>query len=351
MRQVLYDIPWDGIPIGDFRLPIFGWGLLLLVWIAYGAWGLWEKRKETGRWTFPDLFPAAMWCAVAAVIVQAPMIGPRIRPQGAPIFGYGLMLLIGFASAIWLANVRAKRARLPPETIWDLAFFLFIGGIVGARAFYLVQYHHEVFADKHTLPEILFAVVNLSNGGIVLYGGLIAGAAAYFTFCYVNKLPPLTLADVITPSVFVGIGFGRIGCLLNGCCFGDRCDLPWAIVFPAASVPWGALVMRGFLPPDAPYSPPLHPTQIYSSIDGFLIAGLTLWYSRHRRRPGDVLALALMISSVTRFLIEFVRGDEYGQWGTSLTISQLISIALFATGVGLQVYLWRTPAPESRVSS
>jgi len=342
MRQVLFRIPWDGIPIGDYWLPIFGWGLLLLVWLGFCAWTLYDIRRQTGRWQLPDALSTAFWIALAVAIIQAPVFGPRMAPQGAPLYGYGAMLVVGFAAAMWLANHRARREGFPPETIGDLAIWLFLAGIGGARTFYLVQYHEIAFAGVQTLPQFLFAVVNLSSGGIVLYGSLIGGALAYFAFCHLRKLPPLTLADVITPSIFVGIGFGRIGCLLNGCCFGDRCDLPWCVQFPAESVPWLALVQRGFLAPDAPHTPPLHPTQIYSAIDGFLIAGLTLWYHRHRRRSGDVLALGLLLSSATRFLIEFVRGDEYGQWGTSLTISQWISLVLFAVGMGLLAYLSRT---------
>jgi phosphatidylglycerol:prolipoprotein diacylglycerol transferase len=339
MRQVLFRIPWDGIPFGDFRLPIFGWGVLLLVWIGFCAWTLWEIRRQTGSWQLPDVLSLAFWIGLAVVLIKAPDFGRQFAPEGAPLYGYGAMLVVGFASALWLAGVRARRAGFPAETIGDLAVWLFVAGIIGARAFYLIQYHEHAFAGARTLPQILFAAVNLSSGGLVFYGSAIGGAVGHFAFCHVRKLSSLNLADVITPSVFIGVGFGRIGCLLNGCCFGDACDLPWSIVFPAESVPWLALVQRGFLAPDALQSPPLHPSQIYSAIDGFLIAGLTLWYSRYRRCPGDVLALGLLMSSVTRFLIEFVRGDEYGQWGTALTISQWIAVGLFATGIGLQVYL------------
>ena len=155
---------------------------------------------------------------------------------------------------------------------------------------------------------------------------------------------------MITPSVFVGIGFGRIGCLLNGCCFGDYCPLPWGIEFPAGSGPFSALVYRGFLPPDALHTPPLHPTQIYSAVDGFLLAAVTLWYTPMRRIAGDVFCVGLILSSITRFMIEFIRGDEYGQWGTTFTISQWISAALFFLGVGLQVYLTWQANQRDRVN-
>lgn len=341
MRQVLFRIPWDGIPWGTFRVPVFGVGLLLCFWVGFGVWTLWQTRQKVGRWVAPDVFSASLWFAVALALVWAPTYGPRIAPDGVPLFGYGAMLLLGLVAAVVLAERRARHAGFSPEMIWDLAVWLFLAGIAGARLFYIVQYASLVYAGRKTAGEIVWATFNLSEGGIVLYGAVVGGAIAHFLFCHLRKLPALEVADLITPSIFLGIGFGRLGCLLNGCCYGDACELPWCFGFPAGSVPWQALVHRGFLPPDAPQTPPLHPTQLYSALDGFLLAGLTLWYTRFRRVPGDVLGLGLLIAPVTRFLIEYVRGDEFGQWGTSLTISQWISLGLLAVGLGFQVYLAR----------
>ncbi|MBI1347147.1 prolipoprotein diacylglyceryl transferase [bacterium] len=352
MRQVLFRIPWEGISLGGVTLPLFGFGLLFWVLLAVLTGGVWLGLRSAGPASSKNSAPAAtdspfdigsmlFWLFALILVVQARVIGPRMAPEGLPIFGYGVMLLIGLTTAVFAADWRARSEGLPPETIWDLAIWLFIPGIIGARIFYLVQYRDRVFTGVENLPQFVWATVNLSEGGIVLYGGLLAGAAAYFTFCAVKKLPPLQLADIITPSVFIGIGFGRIGCLLNGCCYGDACTLPWGLEFPAQSVPFLALVERGFLAPDALHTPPLHPTQIYAALDGFFIAALTWWYYGVRRVPGDVLGLALLISPLTRFLIEILRGDEYGQWGTTLTISQWVSVALFTTGLLFQIYLSR----------
>lgn len=345
MRQVLFRIPWDGLPLGGGKLPLFGLGVFLLAWIVFGMWALVEQRRQTGRWLPAEPVGAILWLVAAVALLCAPDFGPKIAPLGVPLFGYASMLLTGLISAIWLAERRAKWSGFDPEMIWDLATWLFIPGIVGARIFYLVQYREQVFAGKQGLWPVLAAAVNLTEGGIVLYGALIAGALAFFGYCALKNLPPLVLADIITPSIFVGIGFGRLGCLLNGCCFGDACDMPWAVVFPKFveadrfSVPFSMLLQRGFLSPDSPCTPPLHPTQIYSAIDGFVIAGLTLWYHRYRRIPGDVFGLGMLLAPITRFLIEFVRGDEYGQFGTSLTISQVISVFLFVLAVSFQAYL------------
>jgi phosphatidylglycerol:prolipoprotein diacylglycerol transferase len=127
--------------------------------------------------------------------------------------------------------------------------------------------------------------------------------------------------------------FGRLGCLLNGCCFGDVCSLPWSITFPPESVPFEALVRRGLLDDSAVRSLPLHPAQLYDSLSGLLLALLTWAYYPYRRRTGEVLAMGWIAYPINRFMIEFLRADEAGQFGTSLTIAQWVSLVLFASGV------------------
>ena len=355
MRQVLFHIPldrpWNLGPFGE--VPGFGFGLALLLWVLFGIVYLISRGRETG-WKLDlsqELSSIAYWLVIAGIIVfGAPYLGGYLREHGSlnfreglPVFGYGLMLFIGFSSAVSLATIRAEREGLPSDVIWDLAIWLFIPGIVGARLYYLIQYYDRVFAGVPS-SEWLMAAFNLSQGGIVLYGGLIGGALGYFTFCFVRHLRPLALADIIVPSVFVGIGFGRIGCFLNGCCYGAASSLPWAVQFPRDSATFASMVEKGLVDISATCTPPLHPTQIYSSIDGFIIAGITAWYFGHRRRNGEVLAVALMIYPVTRFCMELLRADEVGQLKTSLTTAQLVSIGLFVVNLIFMVYLSRRPA-------
>lgn len=355
MRQVLFQIPldrpWSLGPLGE--VPGFGFGMVLLAWVMFGAWVLFLRRKESNRkFDAGDFTLLVRWLIGAAVIVfGAPMLGAWLRANGSdnfrnglPVFGYGFMLFLGMASALWLATWRAKRERVSTDFIWDLAFFLFLGGIAGGRLFYLVQKRAEVFANVRDVSGLLNAVFNLSQGGLVLYGALLAGAATFFAFCHYRRVNPLGVADIITPSIFVGIGFGRIGCFLNGCCYGDECALPWAVSFPRGSATFDALVHKGLVAPDALWTPSLHPTQLYSALDGFLIAALTFWYFSHRRRNGECLAVALMIYPITRFVIEVLRNDEGGQLGTGLTISQCVSIGLFAINLGYMWWLSRRPA-------
>jgi len=354
MRQVLFHItldrPWNLGPLGE--VPIFGFGLLLLLWAGLGIWVLVSRlRQSKTAFSMNDVWSILQWVTGAAVILAAPHLGAWARVHGAPqfreglpIFGYGFMLFIAVATGGWWAAHRAEREKLPAEKIWDLAFYLFLFGIAGARLFYLVQYRDRVFKDVTNVPEFVVAVLNLSNGGIVLYGGLIAAAVAFFVYCGVNRIRPSALLDIITPSIFLGIGFGRIGCFLNGCCYGGESTLPWAVQFPRDSATFGALVEKGLLDENALCTPPLHPTQIYSAIDGFVLAALTYWYFSRRRRNGEVFAIGLTIYPITRFLIEFIRNDEPGLFGTPFTISQWISAGMFTVAIGYIVWLSRRPA-------
>lgn len=342
MRPILFRIPFDGSldlgPLG--KLPVFGFGLLFGIWLAVGLFVWLRARRVSGAAPLPgDL---ATFGVFGAVFVLAPSIAARFGPNpGIPIFGYGLMMCLGFVSATLLAARRATHVGFPPETIWDLTFLFLISGVGGARLFYLIQHGDRVFANCQTAGSYLVAAISLWDGGLVLYGGLIAGTLVYWWFCSSRKLEAWKLGDLIVPSVFLGIAFGRFGCFLYGCCFGDRCSLPWAVEFPIESVAFKVQLQRGFVPPDALASLPIHPTQLYSVIDGVLLCLLTLAYYPLRSRDGSVVALALLTYPVTRFFIERLRGDEMGQFGTSLTIAQWISLAMLAGGIGLATL--RTP--------
>lgn len=354
MRQVLFQIPLDRPwKLGAFEVPGFGFGLVLFLWVSIGIVYLISRARETG-WKLDlsqELSSFAYWLVIAGMIVfGAPFLGGYLREHGSPnfreglpVFGYGLMLFIGFSSAVSLATIRAEREGLSSDVIWDLSVWLFIPGIVGARLYYLCQYYDRVFTGVPS-SEWLMAAFNLSQGGIVLYGGLIGGALGYFAFCFVRHIRPLALADIIVPSVFVGIGFGRIGCFLNGCCYGAASSLPWAVQFPRNSATFESMVEKGLVDINAACTPALHPTQIYSSVDGFIIAGITAWYFGHRRRNGEVLAVALLIYPVTRFCMELLRADEVGQLKTSLTTAQLVSMGLFVVNLIFMAYLARRPA-------
>lgn len=353
MRQILFHIPLDQpISLGPLgQVYLFGFGLLFVLWCLLGVWLLIDRIRQKTPVSTEDAWAVGRWAVGVAIILSAPALGQWLRvhgsdpfKEGLPIFGYGFMLFVAVATGGWWAARRAEREHLSSDKIWDLAFCLFICGIAGARLYYLIEYRDRVFQDVHTAPQFLITVFNLSSGGIVLYGGLIAAAVAFFVYCAVNRIRPLALLDIITPSIFLGIGFGRIGCFLNGCCYGQETTLPWGVQFPRESATFGALVEKNLLDRAAQCTPPLHPTQIYSAIDGFVLAALTAWYFSRRRRNGEVFAIGLFIYSITRFMMEFIRNDEPGVGYPPLTLAQWISLGMFTIAIGYMIWLSRRPA-------
>jgi phosphatidylglycerol:prolipoprotein diacylglycerol transferase len=251
------------------------------------------------------------------------------------IFGYGLMLFFAFLASMNLAAWRARREKLDPEVIFDLALWVFLGGLIGARLFYVWQYWGT---RVRTFAEIF----KIWEGGIVLYGSILGGALAFFLYWRRRRFPLLPTLDTIAPALALGIALGRFGCFLNGCCYGDRCDLPWAVPFPAPSAPWFDQVKHGLIPQGAPWSLPVHPTQLYSTIDGLILALLLSAYYSLRKRDGEVMALLMVTYPFTRFLIEGLRNDE-GAFFAGMTISQNISVLVLLGGIAFWAWLWNQP--------
>jgi phosphatidylglycerol:prolipoprotein diacylglycerol transferase len=345
MRQTLFKINlhdlWSLEPLGGIAAVGAGYFLLALL-AVWGGLAIieWRRGQSDGTALLGRLVGPVM---IAAAVFGLSQRTPEILMNGIPVYGYGAMVFLGFAFGGWSALRRARSVGIDPEVIWDLITWFFVAGIGGARLFYLVQKRDEVFTDVHGPGEFLFKVINLTDGGLVLLGGVTAVVIATVIFCHLRKIPTMLMGDVLVPSFFIGLGFGRIGCLLNGCCFGDRCGFPWAIHFPEGSAAWNALVGRGFLGPEAATTFGLQPTQIYSSIAAFLLAGLTAAYFRRRPFNGAVLVVGMLLYATKRFVIEFLRGDEMGQFGTMFTISQFISMGIFAGGLLLLTWLVYEP--------
>jgi len=347
MRKVLFRIVFDQLwhleSVGNELLVGYGW--MIAVWLVIAAISLgvlWWVTRDSKQ-VFASLF---FWAAIPTAIALVPVLGLPIVQNGIPLFGYGLMLCIGFMTATFLASRRAKTVGLNPDVIWDLMMWLMIPGVIGARIIYLLQNGGRVYAGKSGV-EALQATIALWDGGIVFYGGIIGGVIGLLIFCRRNQIRPLQLGDVIMPSLFVGLGFGRIGCFLYGCCFGGACTLPWAVQFPPDSMTYSVLSQRGaeFLTPDKTATIALHPTQIYSSILAFLLAGFLMWFFKRRPFEGAVLSLGWILYPINRFALEVIRDDEPGRMGTGLTFSQLMSIVLFVSGCLLMLWLQKHSSP------
>lgn len=171
--------------------------------------------------------------------------GARAPVGGLPIRGYGVMLLVAVASAVGLSVYRAEREGLDPEMILSLAFWLFVAGILGARLFYIIEYWDKFM--QPTWGATLAMMANVAQGGLVVYGSLLAGGLALVVFVFKYRLPGLALADLIAPSVVLGMALGRLGCFLNGCCYGGISSVPWSVTFPWHSPPHQQQVFGGDL--------------------------------------------------------------------------------------------------------
>lgn len=254
---------------------------------------------------------------------------------GLKVYGYGAMLVLAFASSTWLAVRRARREKLDPELVLDMAFWLFAGGLVGARLFYCIQYWGRGI-------DSILDVFQFWKGGIVYYGGILGGVLAFFIYNRVNPFPIRPYLDALAPSIAVGTLFGRLGCFLNGCCFGDVCHTALGVRFPQHTDPWNTEVRLGLIPPDALSSLPLHPTQLYSALDALVLLILLSAYYPIRRRDGEVMGVLMIAYPITRSLIEYLRNDE-GIFFAGLTISQTISVGLLASAALYWFWLSRLP--------
>lgn len=250
------------------------------------------------------------------------------------LHSFSVLVLLACFAALSLTSWRARREKLDPGVVSELAVWLLTGGIIGARLFYVVQHPESIqrFTD----------LFKIWQGGLVYYGCLIGGLIGSLLYWARHPFPFWPMADAVAPALAIGCAIGRVGCLLNGCCYGHPTDLPWAMRFPAQSIPWLRHVTDGLIPPYEPFSLAIHPTQIYAAIDGLVIlAWLTAYFPR-RRRDGEVMALLMVTYPITRFLIEGLRGDE-GPFFAGLTMSQGISVLVFVGGLVTWSYLSRLP--------
>jgi phosphatidylglycerol:prolipoprotein diacylglycerol transferase len=256
MCSELFRIPYQ---LGGIR--IFGVGLLLAIWLIASAVTVFGLVRRGG--TLTEILGSL---PVLLLIGAAILYLPRIFPEGLPVRGYGLMLLVGITSGVGMAMYRARQGGLNPEIILSLAIWLVICGVVGARLFYVTEYWDESFA-RRSPRETFIEIINIPEGGLVIYGGLVGAAVGFTIFILQHRLPFLAMADLIAPSMAVGLAFGRIGCFLNGCCYGGQTDLPWHVSFPKFSSRYEAANSADL----QRYSPPYSDQAARGEMHGFRI--------------------------------------------------------------------------------
>ncbi len=226
------------------------------------------------------------------------------------VYSYGLMLAIAAVVCTFLAARDAKKVGILPEVISDFAFWTIIAGVLGARLFY-------VLLNYRFFMENPLEIVMIQNGGLAWHGGLIAATLSGIRFIRKKGLHLPTMVDLVAPYAALGESIGRIGCFLNGCCYGR--EVSWGIYFPV-------------------HHAHLHPTQLYTMAGLFVLFLILRRYQSVNKIPGDVFALYLFGAALLRFVIEFFRADHY-VLVLGLSVYQWVCVALIAIAVYVHLRL------------
>jgi phosphatidylglycerol---prolipoprotein diacylglyceryl transferase len=254
---------------------------------------------------------------------------------GFPVYTYGVLLAAAYLLGLQFALVRARARGLDANRVMDLGIWIIISALVGAKLLLLVV---DFDAFKQQPRELL----TLLRSGGVFYGGLIAAVAVAMWYMRRHKLPLWSVSDAFAPGIALGHVIGRMGCFFAGCCFGKATDVAWAVTFTSQYAAQNV---------GTPLNIPLHPTQLYEAGAELIILGALLLLERRSRSfPGRTFWTYMLLYGVTRFVIEFYRGDPRGMVG-ALSTSQFVSVILVPVSVAMLILLSRRITPEPKVAA
>jgi phosphatidylglycerol:prolipoprotein diacylglycerol transferase len=321
--------------------------------------------------------------------------------SGKPVelHSYGLMMVLGFLAGLQLARYLARRSRIDPDIFVNAALIALVTGVLGARISHVLENIAAYTNPQRSAWENFKDAIDISSGGLTFYGGFLLAFPCTLLYGIWKKVPVKRGMDIVAPCLMIGLGFGRVGCFLNGCCEGGQCDVasPLAVEFPYNSNPYVRQFNEGTLGDQAPppeaihesgrkvlgkeelaekyrarlaaippsdvegrrltiqerddvlakvsrlHSQKVYTAQLYSTVTAWLIALLLVAYYTLPHAPGRVFALMLMVESPSRFLLEMLRAEPaFIGRGTTvlsflppLTFSMFLSVWLFLLGVGL----------------
>ncbi len=269
------------------------------------------------------------------------------------IDSYPAMLFLGFVSAYLLARSRAAGSGIERRHVDNLTLLLIISGLAGARLFSWLFYQspHASFADNFKL---------WGPGGLVFYGGLVLGGISLALYAVATRIRVRTLGDIFAPSLALGLAFGRIGCFLAGCCWGDLCvpsihvvtlapaalrqvytipalsgaTMPLRVTFPRDSSAFEQQRKLSLISSTSTRSLPVHPAQLYEAALALLLCVALNRRARRRQFDGEIVCLFGMGYGLIRFVVEFFRADNSPIY-SGLTLSQVISLLIGTAGAGL----------------
>lgn len=235
---------------------------------------------------------------------------------------YGVMAALGFLAAVFIVSYNRKIAGMNRDQATTLVFIGVFAGIIGARIAYVIQFWDSYRGN-------LMGIFRIDRGGLVFYGGFFLAMLCIILYCRKNKLDMWRVLDIVAPALTLGHMFGRIGCFLNGCCFGKPTACALGIIYPEGSLPYHM------------YGPAsLHPVQLYEAAANLLLFGVMFYLARNTKR-GIATASYLIFYGIIRFADEFFRGDHTDAIAVYFTRAQAIGLFLIPAGIILLIYFIR----------
>ncbi len=229
---------------------------------------------------------------------------------------YGLFVAMGFFVGLWITTRLGKKEGITAQQVMDMGFVIIVSAIIGSRALYVLM-------NAHYFTRAPLDMLKIWEGGLVFSGGIIGVVLTMLWYIKRHGLALGKIADLWAPGMAIGQAIGRIGCFMAGCCYGRPTDVPWAVTFTNPKCL-------------APLHEPLHPTQLYASISGFIIFLVVYLLYRKRKYEGQVFLWVLIMHSTARLAMERFRGDNRGLFlGSNVTMTQLVAILILVISVGI----------------
>jgi phosphatidylglycerol:prolipoprotein diacylglycerol transferase len=253
--------------------------------------------------------------------------------RGFPVYTYGVLLAAAYLLGLQFALARAKSRGLDPNRVMDLGIWIIISALAGAKLLLLI-------VEWDTYSRSPAELMTLVRSGGVFYGGLILAVLVAFWYMWRHRMPLWSVSDAFAPGIALGHVIGRFGCFFAGCCFGRPTSVPWAITFHSEYAARNV---------GTPINIPLHPTQLYEAGAELLILGLLIATEKKGRAfPGRTFWGYMLLYGISRFILEFYRGDVRGTVGMFST-SQFVSLLIVPISITMLMLLARrtSPAPTA----
>ncbi len=254
-------------------------------------------------------------------------------PFHIPIYSYGVMLALSLVVGWHLTLTLCERDGMDRQLMGRCYTWTAVAAVIGARVLYVIV-NFERF-------DSFIDIFKVWQGGLVAYGGFIGGFVGAALFCRLHGIRLLAWADCAVPSLCTGLMITRVGCLLFGCDFGRPWSGPWAITFPSTSPAYHQQLEKGLITAAAVRSLPVHPTQVYESLNGLLLFCLVMIVRRYRKFSGEMFVAFTMGYAILRYIVEDLRADEQRGGIGPFSTSQVIGACTFGAGLLLLAFLVR----------